>query len=297
VYALTGFIEESGVESLAIGMVENRTSTITEPGSDGDYTTTGTTGYEVHDARGVTFDRVHDAWLYDVDTFLPAGNTSGAHVLSHGVFFAQGSFRITVDGCDFGRSQYRGGGGNGYLFHLQGNDALVVNSSATDARHGFTTNQAVTGNVFLRDTARTSRLANDTHRFLSHANLYDNIRLEGDWLQSVNRGETSSGAGFTGTMQVYWNTVVASNPRTARGCAVESAQWGHAYMIGSRAEAGAMALLCPSSFSNGTWASLDQGAPADDVEGEGMGSTLYPVSLYEAQRAMRCTRDSIACDP
>ncbi len=295
-YVLVGFVEESGIESLAIGMVENRTSPISEPGSDDEYTVAGTTAYEVHDARGVTLDRVHDAWLYDVDTFLPAGNASGAHVLSHGIFFAQASFRITVEGCDFGRPQYRGGGGNGYLFHLQGNDALITQSTSTLARHGFTTNQAVTGNVVLRVAARQSRFADDSHRFLAHANLYDNMRLEGDWLQSVNRGTTSSGAGFTGTRNVFWNTIVAANHASARGCAVESAQWGDGYLIGSRAEGTAMARLCPTSFSNNYWSSIDQGAPTDFVEGESEGATLFPESLYEAQRALRCARDGIVCD-
>lgn len=299
VYALTQINEEVGIESLGIGMVENRSSPITEPGSDDDYQSTNTqlAGYQVHDARGITMDRVHDAWIYDVDTFQPAGNTSGAHVLSHGIFFAQGSFRVTVENCDFGRAQYRGGGGNGYIFHIQGNDTLMLSSTSTNARHGFTFNQASTGNALVRLTGTHSRLADDSHRFLANANLFDSVRLDGDWMQCVNRGTTSGGAGFTGTRQVWWNTVAVTSPPNRMGCVVETAQWGDGYAIGSRGEGGAMAHLCPTSFTNSGWAALDQGAPADFIEGEGRGATLYPQSLYDAQRALRCARDGIACDP
>ena len=111
----------------------------------------------------------------------------------------------------------------------------------------------------------------------------------------MHRGTTSTGAGFTGSQHVFWNTHVIANHATARGCAVESAQWGNGYLIGSRAEAGATATLCPSSYSNGYWASLDQGAPTDTAEGEGMGDTLYPPSLYAAQLARRCAASGLTC--
>jgi hypothetical protein len=279
-------------------MVENRqTSGGTESSHDDDYTTTGTTGYEVHASRAVELERVHDAWIHDVDTFVPAGNATGAHVLSIGILLSPGSARVTIDGSDIGRPQYRGGGGNGYLFHLQGSDALVRSSSASDARHGFIFNQAVSGNVFRDVTIHRSRLTDDAHRFLAHANLYDGVILDSAWLSAVNRGTTSSGAGFTSTQHVFWATHVTVGHGTARGCAIESAQFGHGYLIGSSAESGETALLCPTSFSNGYWASLDQGAPAEWVEGEDLGATLWPRSLHEAQLALRCAREGISCTP
>ena len=151
----------------------------------------------------------------------------------------------------------------------------------------------MSGAVFLRDASVDTRYADDAHRFLAQAVLFDNASLDGAWLQAVNRGTTSSGAGFTATDFVFWNPHVLRNHPTARGCAVESAQWGHGYLLGSTAAPGATALLCPTSFSNSGWAALDQGAPQDFTESPGV--ALDPPSLYEAQRALRCARDGIVC--
>ena len=294
--SLASFINEVGLESFAIGMVENRTSPQRlEPGSDNDYTIEGTTGYEVHSSRIVELDAVYDAWIHDVDTFQPEGNTTGAHVLSNGFLLEEGAFRVTVSDCDLAWPQYRGGGGNGYLLHLQGHDALIVDSTASMARHGFTINHSGSGNVLLRATLSRNRFSDDAHRFLANANLFDGTTLDDAWLQAVNRGVTSSGAGFTATQHVYWRTRVVTNHARADGCAVESAQWGNGYLIGSSSATGEMARLCPTSFSNSTWASLDLGDPQDFVEGEGEGATLWPISLYAAQLAERCTREGLEC--
>lgn len=296
VYARPDFLEEVGLESFSIGMTENLTSPgRTEPTSDDDYLTSGTTGYEVHASRAIELERVHDAWIHDVDSFRPAHNTLDVHVLSTGILLGQGASRVTIEGSDLARPEYRGGGGNGYLFHVMGSDVLFVDDTSLGARHGFIVNQAASGNVFLRVRTTDSRYANDSHRFLAHANLYDGVSLDGDWLQAVNRGTTSSGAGFTATQHVFWNTRVIAGPTIAAGCAVESAQLGWGYLIGSRADPGASAMLCPRSFTNSGWAALDPGAPTDFVEGEAMGDTLFPASLHAAQLALRCAREGISC--
>jgi hypothetical protein len=297
-YVRRDFLEKCGIEKLCIGMVQSgKTPTgSTDSATDNDYQVTGTPGYDVHASRAIDLDRVHDSWLYEVESFVPAENTaSGVHVLSNGIQLAQAAFRITVERCHMGRPQYRGGGGNGYLFHVMGSDNLFTDSSATAARHGFIINQAVSGNVFVRVTAKSSRYSDDSHRFLAQANLYDNVTLDQAFLQAVNRGSTSTGGGFTATSHVFWNTQVVRSHGSAQGCAVETAQWAHGYAIGSVAAEGQTAKLCPESFSNNYWKSLDSGEPADFVEGEHLGATLHPASLYDAQLALRCARESIAC--
>ncbi len=226
-------------------------------------------------------------------SFRPTGNATNVHVLSLGMQLAPHAFRVTVRDTELAFPQYRGDGGNGYLFSILGNDALLRDSRAEHARHGFIVNNGSSGVVFLRNTVTDSRYSDDSHRFLAHANLYDNVRLDRAWLQAVNRGSTSGGAGFTATQHVYWNTRVRANHATARGCAIESAQWGYGYLLGSVAETGATARLCPTSYSNSEWAALDQGSPADETESEGR--ELFPASLYEAQLALRCARERIAC--
>ncbi|MDF3070051.1 MAG: coagulation factor 5/8 type domain protein [Polyangiaceae bacterium] len=269
----------------------------TEASHDEDYDSVmGSIGYLVHASKLVNVDRAHDSWLFDVDSFVPSKNeASGVELLSNGIFLGQSAFRITVENCDLGRPQYRGGGGNGYSFHVQGNHSLFENDSASNARHGFIFNQAVSGNVFHGGKLVSSRLSDDSHRFLAHANLYEGIELNGAWLQAVNRGTTSTGGGFTATEHVFWNLHVRKNHASAQGCAVETAQLGWGYAIGTRASAGAEAKLCPKSFSNGYWATLDSGTPPDFVEGEGMGATLFPQSLYLNQLAARCVRQKLAC--
>jgi hypothetical protein len=300
VVPLPAFIQESGIESLAIGMVQSTASGTgtTEISQDNDYDKPGTMGYQVHESRALFFDRIHDAWIYDVDTFVPDANkASGYAILSIGVWLTTSVFRTTVEGCDFGRPQYRGNGGNGYSFLVQGHDNLIVRDTATTGRHGLIVSEPASGNVFLHDAAVQSRYADDAHRFLANANLYDGIDLDGDWLQAVNRGGESGGAGFTATSHVFWNVHVLHDNPAAQGCAVETAQFDWGYAIGSRAEPGQQAKLCPMSFTSPLWAMFDQGPPPDFVEGEGMGATLFPSSLYEEQRSLRCARQQINCAP
>ena len=295
VYLAPALLTEVGLESFAIGMTENLTTTGgTEDSHENDWMVAGTTGYEVHGSRAIELERVRDAWVWDVDSFAPTGNTTGAHLLSNGITLSPGSTRVTVGQCDLGRAEYRGGG-NGYLFPLLGNDALVRDCTATNARHGFIINNPSSGNVFRDDVIHTSRYTDDSHRFLAHANLYDRIDLDSGWLSAVNRGTTSTGAGFTATQQVFWGTHVTAFHPTARGCAIESAQWGYGYLIGSSGVHGAMPHLCPTSFTNSTWAALDQGAPSDVVEGEDMADTLTPHSLHQAMLDLRCARDGLTC--
>jgi hypothetical protein len=173
---------------------------------------------------------------------------------------------------------------------------LFRDGRASDARHGIiVASQAASGDVFLRMTAARSRYADDTHRQLAHALLWDATVLDGDWLQAVNRRSTSSGAGFTATESVFWNTRVVSVHRTTvnvsagfpLGVAVESAQWGWGYVIGT---AGAATAVATRAYTNTYWSGGDVGDPRDWVEGAGRGVTLYPPSLYEAQLAARMAR-------
>lgn len=300
-YRPTGALEEVGLEEFSIGMTEHATSAAgTLPGPLGDndtgYDVPGTAAYAVHSSTGIRVDVTHDAWVRHVETFAPAVNASGAHVLSIALWLTAGTSRVTVDGCNLARPQYRGGGGNGYLYLVEAGDNLVVDSVGTAGRHDFiTAHIASSGNVFLRARSVNARFSDDAHRLLSQANLYDNVALDGAWLQAVNRGDDSSGAGFTATQTVFWNTrVVATHTRTRRpadgftdGFAVETAQYGWGYVIGT---SGPGAAVVTRAITNSNYAMQNQGAPEDFVEGVGRGATLFPTSLYEEQRRRRIAR-------
>jgi len=304
-FKTTGYIDEIGLEGFAIGMREHPTSAAgTNPGplgdeADGAYDTTGTAAYDVHASSAIRVEGTRDAWISGVATYAPPMNTSGAHILSIGLWLDDSSQRVTVQSCAIERPQYRGGGGNGYAFLVQGADHLIVDSRGARARHDFIVGSfSASGNVFLRSRTESPRYSDDTHRFLSHANLYDAMVLDAAWLQSVNRGAESSGAGFTATEDVYWNTEILANHRTTvnapagfpAGVAIETAQWGWGYAIGTRAALGASADVSTKSYTNSGWAKLDPGLPRDFVEGAGKGATLEPPSLYVEQLRLRGAR-------
>jgi hypothetical protein len=300
-YRLANMFEEVGLESFSIGMVENTKppSGTDERGADTDYEKPGTPGYDVHFSRAIEFTNIHDAWIHDVDSFKPDQNTRNAHLLSTGILLDRGATRITISNSDLKFPQYRGGGGNGYLFLLQGQDALVIDSTAEYGRHNFIISQAGSGNVIRRVTSINARASDDSHRYLARANLLDRVILDSAWLQAVNRGDDSTGAGFTATQNVFWGThAITIHPTPILGrssCVVESVQWGFGYLIGSSADGGAQAQLCTRTVTNGNYAAQDPGDPEDFVEGEGLGKTLWPLSLHGAQLEQRCARESRAC--
>jgi hypothetical protein len=128
------------------------------------------------------------------------------------------------------------------------------------------------------------------------ANLYDGTTLDRAWLQAVNRGATSSGAGFTATHTVFWNTrVVATHPPhppRRRGLLPRASPSRPRSLVGATPSAprGPGNGVATRVVTNGYWSTLDPGSPTDFVEGVGMGTTLYPPSLYEEQRRRRLLR-------
>lgn len=297
-----GYLTEIGLEGFAVGMREHATSDSGAPGLLGDsadsaYDTAGAAAYDVHAATAVQVEGARDGWIEDLATFLPAGNASGAHLLSIGLYLGQSSQRFTVRDCDLRSPQYRGGGGNGYLFLLYGMDHLLVDNHAVGGRHNFlASGMTASGDVVLRGRSEAARYPDDTHRFLSHALLFDSMQLDGAWLQSVNRGTDSTGAGFTSTQSVYWNTHVRTTHALTKkaphsgGVAIETSQLGWGYVIGTSAEAGASAEVATAAYQNSSYAATDKGLPADHVEGVAIGATLVPASLYESQLVLRQLR-------
>jgi hypothetical protein len=291
------FIEESGIIKLSIGMVQSAPPAApgaSESAIDGDYNILGTPAYKVAFSNAIRIDGAHDSWIDSINFFEPAQNNgSGVHVLSHGISLGLSAFRINVDNCNFGRPQYRGGGGNGYGYPMAGSDNLIKNSTASYCRHGVSITAAASGNVFKKLTLESSRLSEDTHKYLANANLWDTITLDDAFLSALNRGSSSGGAGFTSTAGVFWNTCVKKNHKDLKNCAVESVQWGWGYIIGTSASTGQKSNICLQTESNPLWAQLDQDSSKKDFsEGEGTGATLAPQSLYEAQlKLRRCKLD------
>lgn len=261
-------IAESGLEDFSIGMRQHPGSGLEE----NDYGKTGTLGYEVHGSKAIAFRHAENCWARRLKTYAPEGNDPKVHLLSNGLNLFRSRF-ITVDSCDFKFAQYRGGGGNGYLYTMQGQENLLINCMAEGGRHNYDFGTMVSsGNVIIKCTTKDGQLASDFHMFLSMSNLLDNVTCDGDFLEAMYfrpwGGEVVHGV--TTTQSVFWNT---NGLRYApkKPFIVWSEQLGDGYVIGTRGP-------CPDVHST------------DFVEGVGRGDSLVPASLYQAQLKLRLSK-------
>ncbi len=284
VYPQFGFISEVAVEDLSIGNVQH-------PGTgfaESDYTVAGRAAHDMHASWLIRMSYVRDSWVSGVHSFRAAGNTTTAHMLSNGISLVN-CFRVTVRDAHMRRAQYGGGGGNGYMFRVQhSNECLIKDSVADFSRHGFVISHAGTsGNVFLRvedrETARatgntgsynTSGSGSDHHMHFSHSNLIDQSHVHNSFFTAHHRVHFGTvGHALTSAHGVFWNT---SGSGGRGGAIVRSEQARYGYVIGTSGSR--------SSATNPTGGNT---APADHLEGIGIGDTLEPASLYEDQLLRR----------
>lgn len=264
-------VSDSGVENLFIGMRENLGNGL----GDDDYDREGTAAYQMDRASLIQFHWAENVWAKNIRSYKPAGNTKDVQLLSIGIHSTNSTRSVSVEDCELANPQYKGGGGNGYLFWIQGQGGLWKNNSASGGRHNFTfSRMQASGNVLLRNTSANSRLVDDFHDTLSHANLIDNHTLIGVQFSANNRGEKSSGAGHTASQNVFWRTrgqAYQTSGAESPNAILDSHQFGVGYVIGTFGSASAV--------------------NADGfVEGVGRGESMAVQSLYEDQKAKRGLR-------
>lgn len=266
VVPVTGeMIREVGVEDFSIGMAYH-------PGEgDGlrDFLQEGTLAYEVHGSAVIRFKMAENGWVRRVNTYAPEGNPPQVHILSNALQLER-SRGISVLHCDLRFPQYRGEGGNGYLYTMQGQDNLVEECYAEAGRHNFSFGtMSASGNVIVDCYSKDGWLGSDFHMFLSLANLFDSVTCEGDFLEA--RALRPWGGkvmhGVTTTESVFWNTC-GLRYSEKQPYLIFSHQFGDGYIIGTRGPAYEVKT-------------------SDFAEGIGKGETLVPRSLYEDQRMRR----------
>lgn len=273
VYKVGEAISEVGIENFSIGMRQHTGS----GWGDLDYNKSGTGAYDVHDSKAITFVNAKNSWLDNVNSYKPSSNSGDYHLLSYGVTIMQ-SRSLTIQNTHFQKPQYKGEGGNGYMYLLRGSDNLIQNATATNARHSFTLSSMWTsGNVIHNSTSNYPRLASDFHMHLAMANLFDNMTMNGDYLEAVYRPYGTVEHGWTTTQSVFWNTNGTAY-QSGQSAIVKSMQYGHGYVIGTRGSASGVSYAVSPS---------DRSAPQDFVEGIGTGADLMPQSLYQDQKAKR----------
>lgn len=261
-------LQEIGVEDLSIGMTET-TGTL----GDGDWNVAGTGGYNAHLAAAVRLTGAENCWVRRVNTYKPAGNAT-FHLLSNGIVVSL-SRLVTVESCDLRLAQYKGAGGNGYLFNVAGQESLFKDCRAEAGRHNLSINMMhASGNVVLRLYNKQSQNDSDFHQFLSVSNLIDGTICDGEMLETRYRGEvTNPTPGWTTAQSVFWNTTGLAYGNSTDGTSskrvISSYQLnGDGYVIGTQGPANSV-------------------TSSDFVEGVGQSAKLIPQSLYVDQLARR----------
>lgn len=280
-------LEEAGLEHFSIGNAQHPASGA--GWGERDYTQPEMPSYEAHLATLIRLRGLRNGWVRDVASYRPEGNSLEVHMLSNGVemAFCRG---VTLERVRMARPQYGGGGGNGYMIRFSAaQEVLARDCEVSWNRHGFVfSGMQTSGNVIRGGRAshtgwqgeggRTNGRSSDHHMHLSQSNLIDGVQLDRDFFQVAWRGRWGGVAhGLTATHSVYWNLEGrAYFPQ--RSWIVESEQFAHGYIIGTRGPAHQIRLPTEAA---------DRTAPPDHVEGVGLGDTLVPASLYDDQLRKR----------
>ncbi|MBN1525738.1 MAG: discoidin domain-containing protein [Spirochaetales bacterium] len=280
VYKLTESpLTDVGIESFSIGNVQNPKS----GDGDEDYNTLGTMAYEVHGSHAIDFKFTVNSWVKNIDTFKPAANSGDFHVLSNMMLLYQ-TRGVTVYECTFQKPQYEGGGGNGYMYTLAGNDNLITNCEAIHSRHNYDFKYMYSnGNVITQCVSTTPRLVSDFHMFLSMANLFDKMTVNADAISAVWRPYGTTIHGQVTSESVIWNTT-GNSYMSGKSYIVQTQQWGNGYVIGTQGSAAGVELHADSAG--------EVTLPIDHLEGEGSAATLFPESLYESMYIRRRNREA-----
>jgi hypothetical protein len=281
-------LEECGIEDLSIGNIQNPKETYEDWLKDNALWNKPKSGYfDVHGSHLIEFNHSLNCWIRNVATYRPRENKDDFHLLSNCLRIVESRF-ISVEKCNFQQSQYEGGGGNGYMYTLEGNDCLLKECHGEHARHSFDFKQmSSSGNVIYKCSSKDPMYSSDFHMWLSMANLFDSFVANGDYLDARFRpwGDRDSIHSYSTTQSVFWNTIGLKAHKI--GYLIESRQWGWGYVIGTSGKVSNVQTKPVSGIHEGL--SFDS-EPEDFVEGEGKGATLIPQSLYKDQLEKRKTK-------
>ncbi len=160
-------------------------------------------------------------------------------------------------------------GSRRYTYNVNGQLALVIDSTASEGRHDFVTGSNVTGpSAFVSGTATAANSDTGTHHRWASGILFDNITVSGDAINIRDRGNMGTGHGWAGANSVVWNSradsFIVQNPPTATN-----------WLIGS------VGTLVTEGGKAGTYDSHGARVTLDDT------ATNPTESLYRAQLAER----------
>lgn len=295
IFKVQNQLEECGIEHLTIGNVENPGENLELwlKDSGGTWDVKESACYQNHASHVIRFIHAMNCWARNVSTYRPAGNKWDFHILSNGIDVYESRW-VTIENCDFRKSQYEGGGGNGYMYTLEGNDCLVTGCHAEHGRHNYDFKQmSASGNVIYQCTSKDPMYSTDYHMWLSMSNLFDSFESDGDFLEANFRawgGDSDVVHSYPTTQSVYWN-IIGKRAHDKYKYLVKSSQWGWGYVIGTSGQMHKVVTTPVSGKAKGDKLSWNfDSSPEDWVEGEGKGEKLVPQSLYKDQLTRRLAK-------
>lgn len=203
---------------------------------------------EAHRWMAITLENVCDAWIRQVVFRHFAGSAVAVY---------ESGKRITVEDCKSLAPVSEIGGQRRYTFYTSGQQTLFQRLYAEQGYHDFAAGFMAAGpNAFVQCKSHLPSSFSGAIDSWASGLLFDNVRIDGEALSFLNRGQDGQGAGWTAANSVMWQCAASRvdcySPPAARN-------WAFG--------------IWASFAGNGYWGSVN-----DHVE---------PRSLYYAQLAAR----------
>jgi hypothetical protein len=208
---------------------------------------------ENHSWFAITMENVADAWVRQV-TF--------EHFAGSAVAIYETCKRVTVEDCLSLAPVSEDAGWRRNTFFTSGQQTLFLRCWAENGRHDFSVGFCAAGpNAFVQCEDSLPSSDSGAIQSWSSGTLFDNVRIDGNGLSLMNRGEDGEGAGWSAANSVLWqcdaSKISCENPPGSQN-------W---------------AFGCWGEFEgNGIWREAN--------------SSVRPVSLYVAQVADRRGKDA-----
>lgn len=318
----SNMLSEIGLEDFSIGnreVVTNENDWLEVDGNgipraglldDGAHTDIGRGAYNCSKSSAININRVTNSWVKNVHTYQPTVNIYGTHILSDGTVLDQ-CRALTLENVFMGFSQYGGGSGNAYGFRIESSDCLFDNCTAELTRHGFSfVRMYAHGNVLHQSTCKesgrctgntigglkTGSSGSDFHQWFSTSNLIDQMSVNKSYWSAIHRKGVGSNHNAVTAHSVFWNFTANDSPN---GYAIRSTQTRYGYVVGTQGSTSNVnyKLSDPRNLQNLAVEGISfafrydsdgsRTNPEDLVEGEGLGASLVPQSLYLDQLQKR----------
>jgi hypothetical protein len=184
-YSWPGRIENIGIENLVLESAYNAKNAKDEN----------------HAWFAVTMDDCRDAWMRQIVFRHFAGSAVAVYETCQ---------RVTVADCASQAPISEDAGWRRNTFFTTGQQTLFIRCRAEAGRHDFATGTAAAGpNAFIDCEADLPAADSGAIGSWASGTLFDNVRIDGNRLDLMNRGGDDAGAGWSAANCALWNCIAA----------------------------------------------------------------------------------------